>query len=166
MSELAIGSDTVIGFRYDLYDEAANRIESNRDGDPMLFLFGDRSVIAALQEAFRGKRAGDDFSVTIPHGQAYGRRYPDRTKRVPRKRLEASGGTRFRPGDVVSLPGERGATQATVIKAGKFQVDVDLNHPLAGHDLTFDILIESVRAALPDEIAHGHAHGPGGHHHA
>jgi len=165
MSELVIGTATVVGFRYDLYDESAQRIESNRDSDPVLFLFGDRSVLAALQDVLLGKRAGEDFSVTIPHGQAYGRRYPDRTRRVSIKRLEGGRGARFRPGQVVSLRDDRGPVPATVIKAGRYQVDIDLNHPLAGRDLTFDISIESVRKASPGEIDHGHVHGPGGHAH-
>ena len=60
---------------------------------------------------------------------------------------------------------EEGPRQATVIKAGKFNVDLDVNHPLAGKALTFHITIEDVREASEEEIAHKHAHGPGGHQH-
>jgi FKBP-type peptidyl-prolyl cis-trans isomerase SlyD len=52
-----------------------------------------------------------------------------------------------------------------VTKVDGENVTVDGNHPLAGVDLTFEIEITGVRAATEDEIAHGHAHGPGGHHH-
>jgi FKBP-type peptidyl-prolyl cis-trans isomerase SlyD len=44
-------------------------------------------------------------------------------------------------------------------------ITIDANHPLAGETLTFDVKILDVRAATPEEIEHGHAHGPGGHHH-
>ncbi len=54
---------------------------------------------------------------------------------------------------------------ASVVKVGKFNVDVDTNHPLAGQDLRFEVTIESVRPATESELAHGHAHGPGGHQH-
>lgn len=60
---------------------------------------------------------------------------------------------------------ERGAIPATIIKAGKFTVDVDLNHPFAGKDLRFEVDVVDVRDASDDEIAHGHAHGIGGHQH-
>ncbi len=156
---------TVVGFLYDLYDGSGNRIESRRDGDPVLVLLGDRSMLAALQDAFLGKRAGEDFSITIPHGQAYGRRYPDRVQRVSRKKFENGKTHVFKIGERVTVTDNGARRSATVTKLGKFHVDVDLNHPLAGVDLTFDISIVEVRAASPEEIAHGHAHGPGGHQH-
>ena len=51
------------------------------------------------------------------------------------------------------------------VKAGRHSADIDTNHPLAGQSLTFDIEIVDVREASEEEIAHGHAHGPGGHQH-
>jgi FKBP-type peptidyl-prolyl cis-trans isomerase SlyD len=42
---------------------------------------------------------------------------------------------------------------------------VDHNHPLAGVTLNFDVEIMSIRDASDEEKAHGHPHGPGGHHH-
>ncbi|NDD46712.1 MAG: peptidylprolyl isomerase, partial [Synechococcaceae bacterium WB9_4xB_025] len=57
------------------------------------------------------------------------------------------------PGQVVQVNTDQGPRPATVIKAGKFSVDLDTNHPLAGQALTFDIEILDVRAAEPEEIA-------------
>ena len=164
MSDETCGPGRVVAFHYDLYDGEASRIESSREGEPVRFLFGEPGVLAALQDAFLGKAAGEDFSVTIPAASAYGRRYPDRVRRVPLKQLGIKGRT-VRPGQMVNLPGERGSRPAVVLKAGKFNVDVDTNHPLAGRDLTFDVTIVEVRAASASEQAHGHAHGPGGHEH-
>ncbi|MGZ3695582.1 MAG: peptidylprolyl isomerase, partial [Bdellovibrionota bacterium] len=45
----------------------------------------------------------------------------------------------------------------------KFKIDG--NHPLAGKDLHFDVEVTEVRPATEDEMSHGHAHGPHGHHH-
>jgi FKBP-type peptidyl-prolyl cis-trans isomerase SlyD len=53
----------------------------------------------------------------------------------------------------------------TVLKIGMSVVDVDLNHPMAGKDLTFVIDVLEVRPATEEELAHGHVHGEGGHHH-
>jgi len=87
----------------------------------------------------------------------------DSIQRVPLKHLRARG--RLRPGMVAAVETEHGARQVTVVKVGKFNADVDTNHPLAGRTLSFDIEVLEVRAASEEEIAHGHAHGAGGHHH-
>jgi FKBP-type peptidyl-prolyl cis-trans isomerase SlyD len=52
-----------------------------------------------------------------------------------------------------------------VVKVGHTMATIDTNHPMAGKVLTFDLEITEVREASAEELAHGHAHGPGGHHH-
>ena len=161
----AAGPGTVISFHYDLYDKNSVKIESSRNTNPVLCLFGERGVLLALQDAFIGKTAGDDFSITVPHQKAYGRHYPERMQRIARKKIDGGKQQSFRSGQIITLRGDNGPTPATIIKVGKFNIDVDTNHPLAGVDLTFDVTIESVRQATPEETAHGHAHGVGGHQH-
>lgn len=166
MPDEQIGPGKVVAFHYDLYDGEAQKIESSKERDPVRFLFGEHGVLAALQDAFRGKSTGDDFSVTIPHEQAYGRRYPGRVQRVSRKLLDGGKDRTLRPGQAVTLRRENGPVSGTVLKVGRYNVDVDANHPLAGRDLTFDVQIVEVRTASDSEKAHGHAHGPGGHEHS
>ena len=161
----AAGPGTVIAFHYDLYDKDAVKIESSRNTDPVLCLYGERGVLPALQEAFDGRQAGDEFVVNIPHEKAYGRHYPERQQRISRKKIDGGNTKTFRAGQIITLRGNAGPTPATITKVGKFNVDVDTNHPLAGVDLKFDITIMSVRAATAEETAHGHAHGVGGHQH-
>ena len=68
---------------------------------------------------------------------------------------------------MVRIETAQGMHDATIVKVGKFNVDIDANHPLAGKTVTFEIDIEAVRDATQDELAHGHAHGMDGatHHH-
>jgi len=66
---------------------------------------------------------------------------------------------------VVKLNTSEGQVPVTVVKAGRHSADIDTNHPLAGQTLTFDVEIMDVRAATEEEVAHGHAHGVGGHQH-
>jgi len=49
-----------------------------------------------------------------------------------------------------------------VVKVGRFHIDVDANHPMAGQTLTFDVEVTALRDATEEELAHGHVHGPGG----
>jgi FKBP-type peptidyl-prolyl cis-trans isomerase SlyD len=52
-----------------------------------------------------------------------------------------------------------------VLEVGSETVKIDGNHPLAGRALDFRATVLSVRPATAEEISHGHAHGPDGHHH-
>ena len=53
----------------------------------------------------------------------------------------------------------------TTCGCGTDQVTIDGNHPLAGVNLNFAVEVVDVRDASAEELAHGHAHGPGGHQH-
>ncbi|MBS0230955.1 MAG: peptidylprolyl isomerase, partial [Proteobacteria bacterium] len=75
------------------------------------------------------------------------------------------GAQKLEPGMQVVLQTNFGPRAVTVEKVGMSVVDVDLNHPMAGKDLEFDIEIVEVREASEEELAHGHVHGEGGHHH-
>jgi FKBP-type peptidyl-prolyl cis-trans isomerase SlyD len=110
-----------------------------------------------------GKKNGDTFSATLRPEEAYGPRREDAVQRVPVKHLVFKG--KLRAGDTVNLNTRDGLRSVTVVKAGRHSADIDTNHPLAGESLTFDIEVVEVRAATPEEVSHGHAHGPGGHHH-
>lgn len=160
---MQIEKNTVVSFHYTLKDEEGRQLETSIGGDPSLYLHGADNIIPGLEAAMAGRAPGDSFTVTLEPHRAYGPRLPDRQQRLPAKHLKHEG--RLQPGKVVRFNTEQGPRTATVVKVGKFSVDVDLNHPLAGRTLTFDIKVDEVRAASKEEIAHGHAHGPGGHSH-
>ena len=160
---MQIASGTVASFHYTLRGEDGAELENSRDGEPVAYLHGHGNILPALEEQLAGHAPGDTLSVTLAPEQAYGLRHADSIQRVPLKHLHARG--RLRPGMVAAVETEHGARQVTVVKVGKFNADVDTNHPLAGRTLSFDIEVLEVRAASEEEIAHGHAHGAGGHHH-
>jgi len=158
-----IGPQTVVEFHYTLRNTKGEELESSRGGDPTAYLHGANNIIVGLETAMTGKTGGDVFSATIEPEQAYGQPDPEKLQRVPIKHLLFKG--KLRPGMVVQLNTSDGRVPVTVTKAGRHSADIDTNHPLAGEILTFDIEIVGVRAANAEELSHGHAHGPGGHHH-
>jgi FKBP-type peptidyl-prolyl cis-trans isomerase SlyD len=160
---LNIESGTVVSFHYTLRDADGQELETSRGSDPSVYLHGHNNVMPALESAFTGRASGDVFTVELGPGEAYGQRDPDKTRRVPIKHLAFRG--KLRPGAVVQLNTSEGMLPVTVIKAGRHSADIDTNHPLAGQALVFDIEIADLRAATAEELAHGHAHGPGGHQH-
>ena len=159
-----ISNDKVVSILYHLQDKEGQQLEDTRDGIPLAYLHGHNNLLPALEKALAGHQTGDKISVTLEPHEAYGPVREGATQRVPIKHL-LSNPKRLKPGMVVRVQTDKGPVTARAMKVGKFMVDVDLNHPFAGKTLLFDIEVVSVRDATADEIAHGHAHGDGGHHH-
>ncbi|MDO6561838.1 peptidylprolyl isomerase [Amphritea sp. 1_MG-2023] len=160
---MSVTKDKVVQFHYSLSDAEKTIEETTRGGSPMAYLHGHNNMINGLEQAMEGKAVGDIFSITLAPKDAYGELLPDCEQRIPVKHLQ--GAKKWRPGMVGTVQTEQGQRQVTVVKVGRFMVTVDNNHPLAGKELTFDIEILDIREATAEEVAHGHAHGVGGHHH-
>lgn len=160
---MKIESGTVVSFHYTLRNEAGAELESSRGSDPSVYLHGSNNVIRGLESAMAGREAGDVFTANLAPAEAFGTHNPEKIQRVPVKHLAFKG--KLQAGKVVQLNTAEGMRAVTVIKAGRHNADIDANHPLAGQTLNFDVEILDLRPATADEISHGHAHGPGGHHH-
>ena len=160
---MKVGHQSVVRFHYQLSNVDGEAIESSRDGDGLAILHGAGSVIRGVEDALFGREPGDRFEITVPPELGYGFRQKELAGRVSKKHL--IGGRKPNKGDMVAIRVDGQVRQATVLKVGGSVLDVDLNHPMAGVTLVFDIEVLEVRAADPEELAHGHAHAPGGHAH-
>lgn len=161
---MQVQKNKVVSFHYSLKEADGDALETSQDSVPMSYLHGHNNILGALEDALEGMATGDTKTVTLPPEDAYGQRRPNLVQKVPIKHL-AGKYKRLLPGMLVKINTEQGLMNATVIKPGKFMVEVDTNHPFAGKTLQFDVEITEIRDASEEEIAHGHAHGPGGHHH-
>ncbi|HLF10576.1 MAG TPA: peptidylprolyl isomerase [Gammaproteobacteria bacterium] len=160
---LKIDADKVVTFHYNLRASDDSFVESSQGKSPVVYMHGHHNIVPGLESEMLGKRRGEKFTATVAPENAYGLRDPNAVQRVPIKHLASKG--RLVPGQMVAVNTNSGARHGLVLKVGHFNVDVDLNHPLAGKTLIFDIEIVAVRAATEEELAHGHAHGPEGHGH-
>lgn len=159
---MKVAADKVVIFDYVLTEEGGDELE--RSTEPMVYLHGTNSIIRGLEEALSGYESDDQVSVTLPPERAYGLRRDDAIQRVPIKHLLTKT-KKYKPGQVVAVNTQNGQKNAIVIKAGRFNLDLDMNHPFAGKTLTFDVTVKDVREATADELSHGHAHGVDGQHH-
>jgi FKBP-type peptidyl-prolyl cis-trans isomerase SlyD len=159
----SIADDSVVSFHYTLRDDAGSITESSEGGSPVVYMHGRNNIVPGLETQLTGKTSGDKFTAIVTPEQGYGLRNETAIQRVPLKHIATRGP--FQPGQMVVVNTRDGGRQARVIKVGHFNVDLDLNHPLAGKTLTFEIEIVDVRPATEEERAHGHAHGPDGHGH-
>jgi FKBP-type peptidyl-prolyl cis-trans isomerase SlyD len=160
---MTITTNSVVQFHYTLFDENGQKLESSPEDKPALYLHGHGNIIPGLEKAMVGKVKGDTFKVSVPPEEGYGQRLDNAIQRISIKHLQ--GAKKWKPGMIAWVQTEHGSQQVLVLKVGKFVADVDINHPLAGKTLSFEVSIIDERQATEDELAHGHAHGEGGHEH-
>ncbi len=160
---MTIANNTVVSFHYRL-SEGGNEMENSYDANPVLALIGHGNLIPGLESALIGKAQGEKFDVSVAPEDGYGQRVEKDPLRVPIKHL-INAPKKIKKGQAVFINTQEGQRSAIVVKVGKFNVDVDTNHPFAGKTLDFAIEVVEVRDATQEEIQHRHAHGVGGHQH-
>ena len=162
---MQVSHNHVITLHYQLKDDNEAILDKSYDksydsGEPMVYLHGHRQMIRGFEAAIKGAVAGEKRTFTVMPADGYGLRNMNNTQRIPTKYLKHEG--KLSAGQSINVNTENGVKPGTVIKVGKFNADVDMNHPLAGKVLNFEVEVVDVRAATEQEIAHGHVHGTGG----
>lgn len=160
---MIIEKDCIVQFTYKMTDSERNVLEDATSVLPMAYLHGHGGLLKGLEISMQGRTKGEEFEITLEPEQAYGNRKENSEQKIPMKHLQ--GAKKWMKGMIGIVQTEQGNKRVTVIKPGKFMVLVDFNHPFSGKTLTFAVKIIDVRTATSEELAHGHAHGKGGHHH-
>jgi len=156
---MQITKHKVASIHYTLTDNDGKIIDSSSGREPLTYIQGIGNLIPGMEEGLEGKSKGEKLSLKISPEKGYGIKDEALTQRVPRT---AFGGQEVKVG--MQFQTNQGGV-VTVTHAGLSEITVDANHPLAGVELNFAVEIMDIRPATEDEIAHGHVHGPGGHHH-
>ncbi|GAA3979387.1 FKBP-type peptidyl-prolyl cis-trans isomerase [Mucilaginibacter dorajii] len=156
----------VVSLTYDLYvDQDGTEVlqESATEEQPLTFLFGAGQMLPKFEENLSTLSTGDTYEFRLTAGDAYGEYDEEAVANLPKEMFQ---GTEIPEiGSVLPLQDNNGNRfQAQVVSIAEDAVIVDLNHPMAGQELHFKGNILNVRPATEEELSHGHAHGPDGHH--
>jgi len=157
-------SETIVmGFHYTLKDKEGNVIDSSQGRDPLYVMLGRGHIVKGLDKVLPELAVGDTRNIVVSPEEGYGAVNEELRLKVREDQFPP--GTTLKQGDQFQTSQEPGAPVFTVMKIENGDVFIDGNHPLAGVDLHFDIEVMEKRPADAEELAHGHAHGPGGHPH-
>lgn len=161
---MQIAKNTVVTLDYRVTDSDGALVD---DGDrPLVYLHGGfDAIFPRLEEALQGCDVGDALEVKLQPDDAFGDYDAELVAVEPR--------SLFPENIEVGMQFERAAEDGTddgelytITDIADDKVVVDGNHPLAGVSLVFSCTVADVRAATPEELAHGHVHdGPEGHAH-
>ncbi|MDN5285882.1 MAG: slyD [Mucilaginibacter sp.] len=156
----------VVSLTYDLYVDqngTETLTESATQEQPLTFLFGAGQMLPKFEENLSTLSAGDTYEFRLSAGDAYGEYDEEAVANLPKEMFQGQEMPEI--GSILPLQDNNGNRfQAQVVSVAEDAVIVDLNHPMAGQELHFKGSILNVRPATPEELSHGHAHGPDGHH--
>jgi len=160
---MVIAKNTVVEMEYTLRDDAGEVLDTSDGRGPLAYLHGFKNIIPGLEKELEGKKLGDQLRVKVPAKEAYGERDASLVSEVDKSELASI--PDLEVGMQLQAQSSQGVSVLTVTEIAGQTVTLDANHPLAGLTLHFEVKVTAVRKATSEEIAHGHVHGPGGHHH-
>jgi FKBP-type peptidyl-prolyl cis-trans isomerase SlyD len=148
-----VTTDKVVSIHYALIS-SQGKLLARSGQNPLPYLHGHGTIVRGLERQIEGRSAGDKFQAVVPPEEGYGKRLPDARRQLPRDTFPE--GMPLVPGKKLSAPGPDGTMISLwVVDASGEQVVVDLNHPLAGQTLTFDIEVVAIRDASEQELKQG-----------
>jgi FKBP-type peptidyl-prolyl cis-trans isomerase SlpA len=141
-----IGPGKAVTLHLRLTLEDGTEAENTFGSEPLHFVVGDGTLIAALERMLFGLAEGEQTSLTLTPEQAYGLRDRAAIHTLPRADFPAS--LAVAPGMLLSfaLP-DSAEIPGQVLEVDADGVTVDFNHPLAGHRLSVDVEVLQVRQA-------------------
>ena len=141
-----VGSSVTLHLALTLEDGTV--AESTFEGEPLTFTMGDGTLVHGLELALYGLRPGDTQRLALYQEQAFGPHDPERVQRLPRSGFPAD--IELTPGNIIVFDAPEGEEIAgTLLSLDDRTVEVDLNHPLAGCRIIFDVeIIDVVPASM------------------
>jgi FKBP-type peptidyl-prolyl cis-trans isomerase SlyD len=153
----------VVHFHYTLKNKDGDRLDATPEDAPLPYLHGSKTLMEGLESSFVNKQAGDAFTVTIPPDEAFGEYQDILVIELSRHQFDAvdydNEFDKIKIGSTIEVDIDTDfgpqLVSGMVLEITDDMVVVDLNHPLAGETLIFDIRVVSVRAATDEEINTG-----------
>jgi FKBP-type peptidyl-prolyl cis-trans isomerase SlyD len=158
--------NSVVGIEYEVKEVGTTEVVDSNKGtnQPLEFITGKGHIIPGLEKALEGMAVGESGDIMVSAVDAYGEYSDDAIQVLPVEQFE---GVELKEGLTLYGQGDQGQTvQVTVKFFDDKEVNVDFNHPLAGKDLMFSVVVLSLREATADEVTSGqiggHSHDDGG----
>ena len=144
--ENVVKDGSVVSLQYSLSEENGSLIESNKGKDPLKYTHGSKQIVPGLEKELTGMTVGGEKRVKVKPEDAYGLVNPKAFQEVAKEQIPAEG---MKVGATLAAKGPQGQEIPVRIHEIKEQtVVLDLNHPMAGKTLLFDIKILDVQPSV------------------
>ena len=141
-AKIQLNSQVTLHFKLTLED--GTLVDQTTDNEPLSFSMNDDDLIEGLKLALLDLKTGDEQTLKIPPETGFGFRDPEAITQIPLSDFPDD--IEPKPGRIIgfNLPdGEEVA--GAVLSINDDQVEVDFNHPCAGHEVTFSVQILAVK---------------------
>ena len=117
-------------------------LESNLNSEAIVFTYGIGELVPGLENRISDLNEGETKEINVPSDEAYGKYNEELTETLP---IGDFDGIDLEIGMLLESDGDNGEIfKATVIEVTKDYVTLDYNHPLAGCDLDFTVIIQKI----------------------
>ena len=145
--ENVVKDGSVVSLQYSLSEEDGKLIESNKGKDPLKYTHGSKQIVPGLEKELAGMTMGGEKRVKVKPEDAYGLVNSKAFQEVPKEQIPANG---MKVGATLAAKGPQGQEIPVRIHEIKEKtVVLDLNHPMAGKTLLFDIKILDIQPPVP-----------------
>jgi FKBP-type peptidyl-prolyl cis-trans isomerase 2 len=139
---LKIGEGSKVSIEYTLKLDDGTTADSNVGGAPLVYEQGKGQILPSLEKELVGLGVNDSKKVELSPEQGYGKVDPEAVQKVPAEMIPEEA---RQPGAQLVAEDAAGQKRPVRVKAVEGdQVVVDLNHPLAGQKLYFDVKILAI----------------------
>jgi FKBP-type peptidyl-prolyl cis-trans isomerase SlyD len=138
---------TVVSLQYTLSGEDGKTIESNKGKEPLKYTHGSQQIVPGLEKGLAGMKMGEERRVKVEPEEGYGPVDPKGFQEFPKDKIPPDG---LKVGAMLMAKGPEGQTVPVRVHEIKEKtVVLDLNHPMAGKTLVFDVKVLDVQSAPP-----------------
>ena len=149
--EKIVKDGSVVSLQYSLSEEDGKLIETNKGKDPLKYTQGNRQIIPGLEKELAGMKVGGEKRVKVKPEDAYGVVNAKAFQEVPKEQIPANG---LKVGATLSAKGPQGQEiPVRVHEIKEKTVMLDLNHPMAGKTLLFDVKILDIQPSAASSSA-------------
>lgn len=136
---------SVVSLQYTLSGEDGKTIESNKGKGPLKYTHGSRQIVPGLEKELAGMKVGEEKRVTVTPEEGYGPVNPNGFQEFPKDKIPSEG---LKVGTVLMAKGPQGQqVPVRVHEIKEKTVVLDLNHPMAGKTLVFDVKVLDIQPA-------------------
>ena len=137
---------SVVSLQYSLSGEDGKLIESNKGKDPLKYTHGTQQIVPGLEKELAGMKVGGEKRVKVKPEDGYGPINSKAFQELPKEQIPPNG---LKVGAILAAKGPQGQTIPVRIHEIKEKtVVVDLNHPMAGKTLLFDVKILDIQPSV------------------